>query len=165
EAAQLKTYEAGEVLFKEGERGDNLHIIRRGSVKLSRLINGQDVVVTQLQSDQLAGEMALMGDPLRKETAVATVLTETIELDREGFLALVNLDTSCIEPLQQMASKRAVALTTMAARPESGAVMGFLMAQGLGEATNALIIDESLCIGCDNCEKACAETHGGIARL
>jgi Fe-S-cluster-containing hydrogenase component 2 len=22
-----------------------------------------------------------------------------------------------------------------------------------------------LCVGCDNCEKACAETHGGISRL
>jgi len=165
QAAQLCTFEAGAVLFGEGERGDNLHIIRRGSVRLSRRVQERDVVIAQLQSDQLAGEMALMGDPLRKETAVATVLTETIALDRESFLALLNLDTSRIEPLQQLASQRAVALTTMASRPESGAVMGFLMAQGLGEATNALIIDENLCIGCDNCEKACAETHGGIARL
>ena len=39
------------------------------------------------------------------------------------------------------------------------------MEQGLGEATNALVIDETLCVGCDNCDKACAETHGGISRL
>jgi Fe-S-cluster-containing hydrogenase component 2 len=39
------------------------------------------------------------------------------------------------------------------------------MDEGLGEATNVLIIDEALCVGCDNCEKACAETHGGISRL
>ena len=37
--------------------------------------------------------------------------------------------------------------------------------KALGEATNALFIDETLCIGCDNCEKACAETHSGISRL
>ena len=53
----------------------------------------------------------------------------------------------------------------MEVRPEASSVMNFLMAQGLGEATNALVIDESLCVGCDNCEKACAETHGGISRL
>lgn len=165
EAAQLRTFQARDALFREGERGDSLHIIRRGSVTLARKINGEDVVVTQLQSGQLVGEMALMGDPQRKESAVASVLTETIELNRESFLALVNLDTSCIEKLQRDASERAVALTTMASRSESGAVMAFLMAQGLGEATNALIIDENLCVGCDNCEKACAETHGGISRL
>ena len=28
-----------------------------------------------------------------------------------------------------------------------------------------LVINEGLCVGCDNCEKACAETHGGISRL
>jgi Fe-S-cluster-containing hydrogenase component 2 len=43
--------------------------------------------------------------------------------------------------------------------------MDFLMREGLGEATNVLIIDEALCIGCDNCEKACAETHAGLSRL
>jgi Fe-S-cluster-containing hydrogenase component 2 len=53
----------------------------------------------------------------------------------------------------------------MAVRPEVGALMNFLMGVGLGEATDALVIDENLCIGCDNCEKACAETHGGISRL
>jgi Fe-S-cluster-containing hydrogenase component 2 len=35
----------------------------------------------------------------------------------------------------------------------------------LGDATDALLIDETLCIGCDNCETACAETHQGISRL
>ncbi len=44
-------------------------------------------------------------------------------------------------------------------------VANFLLEQGLGEATDALLIDESLCIGCDNCELACAETHDGISRL
>src|SRR5690606_3180230 len=28
-----------------------------------------------------------------------------------------------------------------------------------------LLIDESLCVRCDNCEKACAETHAGTSRL
>ena len=53
----------------------------------------------------------------------------------------------------------------MASQPESARAIGFLMEHGLGEATNALVIDETLCVGCDNCEKACAETHGGVSRL
>ena len=43
--------------------------------------------------------------------------------------------------------------------------MGFLLAQGLGESSNALVINENLCVQCNNCEIACAETHGGVSRL
>ena len=35
----------------------------------------------------------------------------------------------------------------------------------MSEGTDVLLIDEALCIGCDNCETACAETHEGISRL
>ena len=56
-------------------------------------------------------------------------------------------------------------IAVMEVRQDVGAVMGFLMAEGLGEATVALIIEDALCIGCDNCERACAETHGGVSRL
>jgi cGMP-dependent protein kinase 2 len=53
----------------------------------------------------------------------------------------------------------------MEAQPEAGNIIQFLVEQGIGEATDMLLIDESLCVACDNCEKACAETHGGTSRL
>ncbi|WP_339670717.1 cyclic nucleotide-binding domain-containing protein [Dasania marina] len=161
---QQKTFDAGSKLFVEGEQGSSLHIIRSGSVTLTRN-KDQPVVVAQLHSGKMVGEMALMGDPVRRETAVATVATETIELDRKSFVKMVQADTSCIETLQENASERALNHSTMESRPEVGSVMQFLMDEGLGEATNCLIIDENLCVGCDNCETACAETHDGISRL
>lgn len=163
--ARLNTFRAGSVIFSQDERGDSLHIIRSGSVSLSRNAQNEDIIVAQQQSGRIIGEMALMGDPVRRETATAAVLTETIELSRKDFMRLVRADTSRIGSLQRNASARAINLTTMESRPEVGSVMQYLMDEGLGEATNALIIDEGLCIGCDNCEKACAETHGGISRL
>ena len=44
-------------------------------------------------------------------------------------------------------------------------VAAFLVEQGVGEATDVLLIDERLCVGCDNCEKACADSHDGLSRL
>lgn len=168
-ACELKTFKAGQTLFKQGETGDCLHVIRRGAVTLQRTMSENSreytTVVAQLQADQLVGEMALMGEPVRRDTAVASVLTETILVRRDSFLTLVNLDPSCIERLQVDASAHAKTYTTMQAQADKGAVLGFLMEQGLGEATNAIIIDQNLCVGCDNCERACAETHHGISRL
>jgi cGMP-dependent protein kinase 2 len=44
-------------------------------------------------------------------------------------------------------------------------VANFLVENGVGEATDVLLIDENLCVGCDNCEKACADSHDGLSRL
>jgi Fe-S-cluster-containing dehydrogenase component len=44
-------------------------------------------------------------------------------------------------------------------------MLDFVIAKGGKEATDLLVIDEALCIRCDNCERACGETHGGVSRL
>ena len=67
--------------------------------------------------------------------------------------------------LQAEYRQRTAANLAMQALPSGGDIISFLIAQGAGEATDILLIDESLCVRCDNCEKACAETHGGTSRL
>jgi Fe-S-cluster-containing hydrogenase component 2/thioredoxin reductase len=161
----MRQLKAGEVLFREGERADSLFILRSGNVALSRGRGGADVLVAQVGSGQLIGEMALMGDPVRRDTAPATVAAELIEVGRAEFLELARRRDARLAPLQAGASRKLVDSARMQVRPEAGSLIGFLMAEGLGEATNVLVIDEGLCIGCDNCEKACAETHDGISRL
>lgn len=165
ERAQIRQFRAGERLFEAGEQGDTLHLIRRGSVSLVRQSGGRAVTVAELRAGELAGEMALMGDPERRETAVATVATETVEIGRAEFLALMSLPSANLEGMQERARHRLTEVTQMEVRTESSEIMSFLLGEGLGEATDTLLIDEDLCIGCDNCERACAETHGGLARL
>ena len=165
ERVARRSFKAGETLFREGEAGDTLHLIRSGGISLTRSHQGRGVLVSQLRSGSLVGEMALMGDPVRRETAEADVACETLEIARPEFLALTALRSARIEALQETASRRSVHDAVMEVRPEVGGVMGFMLEQGLGEATNVLLIDEALCVGCDHCEKACAETHGGVSRL
>jgi Fe-S-cluster-containing hydrogenase component 2/thioredoxin reductase len=166
-ASQLKVrrYKAGETVFCEGDPGDSLFILRSGALSLTRKRGAEQTLVAQIPSGQLVGEMALMGDAQRRETATANVASELIELKQAPFMQLARRADSRIGALQAAASQRVTDNARMQVRPEAGSLMNFMMAEGLGEATDVLIIDESLCIGCDNCEKACAETHGGISRL
>jgi Fe-S-cluster-containing hydrogenase component 2 len=53
----------------------------------------------------------------------------------------------------------------MEAQPDPGNLISFLLQQGVGEATDVLLIDEALCVRCNNCEKACADVHDGTSRL
>jgi Fe-S-cluster-containing hydrogenase component 2/CRP-like cAMP-binding protein/thioredoxin reductase len=166
-AAQVavRRYKAGELIFKEGEPGASLFIVRSGSVTLSRRRDEHDLMVAQVPAGELIGEMSLMGDSQRRESARATVACELIEVRRPEFVRLLQRSDPPLQLLQRAASEHVTDSARMEVRPEAGAVMNFLMAQGLGEATNVLVIDEALCVGCDNCEKACAETHGGVSRL
>jgi Fe-S-cluster-containing hydrogenase component 2/thioredoxin reductase/CRP-like cAMP-binding protein len=172
---RLRRFKAGETIFTQGEMGDSLFVLRSGGITLSRLPQGQaqvgrrqrdrDAAVSQVRAGRLFGEMALMGDPVRRETATTAVASEVIEVKRAEFQELTRRPEARLAPLQQSVSKASVDNARMQVRPEAGAAMNFLMREGLGEATDVLVIDESLCVGCDNCEKACAETHGGVSRL
>jgi len=159
----VRQFKAGQVLFTEGQVGDSLFVLRSGGVTLSRRQSAGDMLVSQVRSGHLVGEMALMGDPVRRETATATVAAEALEIKRKEFLELTRRNDARLDPLQRDVSKSVVDNARMQVRPEAGSMMNFLMAEGLGEATNVLVIDESLCVGCDNCEKACAETHDGVS--
>jgi CRP-like cAMP-binding protein/Fe-S-cluster-containing hydrogenase component 2/thioredoxin reductase len=162
---EFKTCNRGEFLFQEGDSGEQMYLIRSGSVILSRVSDGRELVFAQVPSGQYVGEAALMGNPVRMASAQAAVFTETIAIHRDSFRALINLAPGLVNRIQERTRLRLVQDVSVEADPSSGAVMGFLMEQGLGESTDVLVIHEDLCVGCDNCEVACAETHGGVSRL
>lgn len=164
-ASTIRHYGAGEALFRQGEAGDSLHIIRSGSVTVSQRIGGRDVVLTYLPAGHYVGEMALLANTPRTATVKAAVRTETIRIDGETFKALLADEPALRRDIERKFSDRIVHNERIASAPEAGSIIEFMIAQGLGEATDVLLIDESLCVRCDNCEKACAETHGGVSRL
>ncbi len=164
-SSQANIYKAGEYIYREGETGDSLHLIRVGSVTLSREIGERDVVLSYVPAGNYIGELGLMGNHKRMDSARASVRTETISIDKDSFLDLLEKEPGLRDQVQAQVQKRVQQETALAARPESGDVLSFFMQQGLGESTDVLIIDESLCVGCNNCEKACAETHDGTSRL
>ncbi|MFK7858370.1 MAG: cyclic nucleotide-binding domain-containing protein [Granulosicoccus sp.] len=156
---------AGDVLYKQGDEEECLYLIKSGGITLSKNIDGQEVFISQVRAGKMIGHLSLMGHPTRRKNAVATVESEAIRINRNVFNALMRRSDAPISTLQSYVTSQISTDTRMEVRPEAAASMDFLMDNGLGEATNTLIIDESLCVGCDNCEKACAETHGGITRL
>ncbi|HKJ54034.1 MAG TPA: cyclic nucleotide-binding domain-containing protein [Gammaproteobacteria bacterium] len=163
-SAELKQFKAGEEIFHEGDEADSLHVIRRGSVTISRMIGGNETTLSYLPAGNYIGEMGLMGQSQRTATVRAAVATETIQLSAENFQFLLDQDKKLKERISLEYKKRLSRNMAMQHRGR-GNIISFLISQGLGEATDVLLIDESLCIRCDNCEKACAETHGGTSRL
>ncbi len=165
ESAKIEKYKAGDTVFSEGETGDALHLVRVGSLTISRNIGGKEVVLSYVPAGNYVGEMSLLGENKRSATARAAIATETIRLDGAAFKKLVDRTPVLKLRLQAEYRQRTAANLAMQAMPTGGDIISFLIAQGAGEATDILLIDESLCVRCDNCEKACAETHAGTSRL
>ncbi len=164
EAAQTKTFGRGEALIEEGDEGDALYIVRSGSATVSKKVGNSDVVIAYVPAGQFVGEMALLFHQTRSATVRATVPVDAVELDGALFRSL----------LDEKPKLRAIVDRVAREREEENQRSGndvvsrkieFLTSIGLGEATNAIIIDEDLCVRCDYCEKACAETHAGVSRL
>ncbi|HAE03898.1 MAG TPA: hypothetical protein DCG04_21125 [Rhodospirillaceae bacterium] len=164
-SATLETFKKGQVLFNEGDVGDSIHLIRKGSVLISKRIAGRDIVLSYIAAGNYVGEMALMSGLPRTATVTAAVDCETIRIDGIAFQKLMAEHPVLQAEVKEKYGQRIVDTQRMLERPEAGSIIEFLMGQGIGEATDILLIHEALCIGCNNCETACAETHGGISRL
>jgi len=173
ESAELKTLKAGETLIQEGDTGFDIFVIRSGSLVVEKTIAGKKVFLSYVPAGAYVGEMSLFDEGRRNATVRATVRTEAIVLPGPLFQELLAADPKVAKRVQdQTAARREINGFVEAQKASYSSVVDmytsiadFLIGQGMGEATDALLIDETLCIGCDNCETACAEAHDGISRL
>lgn len=166
--ATLKHFKKGDVLFREGDVGDVMYVIRKGSVKVSRQNRqGVDVAQTYVPAGHVVGEMAILkSEPTpRTATVTAAVACDTIALQKEDVRELFERHPDARDRFERIADERRIQNVVVDWNESSGSILDFMMREGLTDAENVLLIDSDLCVGCDNCESACAATHGGYSRL
>jgi Fe-S-cluster-containing hydrogenase component 2 len=84
---------------------------------------------------------------------------------KQDFSELLERNPKTRERVFRVAEERRLKNLEDAATTQAGLLLDFLLKEGVSDADNVLVIDSDLCIGCDNCGKACAATHGGDSRL
>jgi CRP-like cAMP-binding protein len=164
QTAKVHRVAAGEKLFSEGDAVDRLYILRSGSMTLARMAGEREVIVAYCAAGKfvdLVGQQS--GVLARTVTAKATVASEAISVDYMSFCDLQAEDKQLEREVHREAKVQLAEYTRMKASPEASQLLSFLFQHGVGEATNVLVIDESLCVGCDQCEIACASTHSGVS--
>jgi len=176
--ATLKTYAAGEELFHEGDEADGLYLIQSGSVTVSHTIGGRDVVLFYVAAGHYVGEMSLVSGEPRYATVRAAIATEAVFIEAGRMRDIIarnpeirgELDARYLQHLQDQEKRQQLETAfesnqVAVGQPSPSNLISFLIQQGVGEATDVLLIDESLCVRCNHCEQACADTHGGATRL
>jgi len=89
EFIDLRNLPAGETLFKAGEPGESLYLVRSGEVELFiKDTAGQKILLAIAGPGEVFGELALLDRGPRTATALALSDTELLELDRDDLLLL-----------------------------------------------------------------------------
>ena len=84
-SATLSEFKPNEIIFNEGDAGDSLHLIRSGSVTVSKVIGDKTTTLAYLPAGNYFGEMALLNDAPRSATVKTAVATETIVLQGKAL--------------------------------------------------------------------------------
>ncbi len=168
DSADFVSLEPGEPVFREGDDADDLFIVRRGFVKISRADGDSEVVLNYLSKGQYFGEIALLGAESgrsTKRTATCTALgnVDLIAIGREDVAGLLDAYPDFRRQLRQISEARQ---SVPKAPPiKSGFNFAQYLDQELMQGTSLLLFDLERCTRCDECVRACADSHGGVTRL
>ena len=90
-APKVVKYRKGEVVFSQGDPGDDIRYIQKGAIKLSVLSRiGKEAVVAMLVPGDFFGEGALAGQPIRIGTATATVASSVLVIEKATMVRLLH---------------------------------------------------------------------------
>lgn len=67
----LMEFQAGDIIFHEGERGNRLFIIQDGEVEITKQVDDEEIPLVNLKAGSVFGEMALIDTKCRTATARA----------------------------------------------------------------------------------------------
>ncbi len=82
-------FDAGAVLFREGDRGDSAYLILGGKVDVAVNSPKGDVVVAHLGANNIVGEMALLCEMPRTATIIAAEPLDTLRIKKDQFLQML----------------------------------------------------------------------------
>jgi CRP-like cAMP-binding protein len=84
-----KIYAPGTVVFREGDTGDEMYIIQRGKVRVSKDFSGKPHVIAVLDKGEFFGEMAIVSQLARTATVTTIDQVEALAFDRDGLLKMI----------------------------------------------------------------------------
>ncbi len=84
-----RDYEAGTVLFREGDPGDFMYVVHAGEVEIRRRVGDHERVLAVLPAGEFFGEMALINQRPRSATAVVRTPARLLVIEGRTFEAMI----------------------------------------------------------------------------
>lgn len=105
-AEGTRIYQKDRMIFSESQSGADMFIIQSGQVRISKVINGNEVVLAVLKSGDMFGEMALLENKPRSASAIANETCQLIVLNKNNFDMMVSTQPQLISRLTTTFAER-----------------------------------------------------------
>jgi CRP-like cAMP-binding protein len=83
------SFEAGQILFEQGDAGDAAYVVLNGSAEVLVNRSGSQIKVADLEKNAIVGEIAILCDVPRTATVRAHDRLETLRISKDQFLRLL----------------------------------------------------------------------------
>lgn len=164
---ELVSCEPDEVVVESGAAADALYVVRSGFLKLMQPYGEGEIVVSYLSKGMTLGEVELLIDDLDawQSTAVSVEYCELVKIPADVFEQLLQTHPETTRQLWQSATDRIREAGFSRRNVGHSEFTQVALDTGLVQGSSILAIDLNTCTRCDDCVRACAETHGGTPRF
>ena len=101
-----RTYPKDHMLFAEGEPGYELFIIQSGSVKITKIVNGKEVLLGVLKAGDIFGEMAILENKPRTATVLAAEDCTVMAVTKANFGILITNQPQIVSKITTLLAGR-----------------------------------------------------------
>ncbi len=99
-------YEDNQIIFLEHEPGAELYIIQEGKVKITKLVDDNEVLLAVLKAGDIFGEMAILENKPRSATAIAYGKTKLMGVTKANFEPMVKAHPEIARRIIELLSER-----------------------------------------------------------
>jgi CRP/FNR family cyclic AMP-dependent transcriptional regulator len=108
-----RDYRAGDVLFMEGDTGEEMYVIQSGSVQVSKRIGDEERPLATLGRGEFLGEMAILNGKPRSASAVVLEDTRCLVIDGRTLETMISKSPEIALRLVKKLAKRLDAADTL----------------------------------------------------
>jgi CRP-like cAMP-binding protein len=101
-----QSFDDGELIMIEHEPGDTLYIIQKGQVKITKVVNNNEVMLAVLNPGDIFGEMAILENKPRSASAVAFGGMVALAINKANFESMVKQQPQLAVKLITILSER-----------------------------------------------------------
>ena len=148
-----RAVKAGDIVFREGEAGRTMFVVRSGRVRITRQVRGHKKTFAVLGPGEFFGEMAIINDKPRSASAEVVEDAQLIELDAVLVEKMVVAEAEIALRLVQKLTRRLAEADSLIAvlskrDPRTRVIMGLLREAehhgAIGTSPDSVIVTRDL---------------------